>query len=162
MISLIDLVFIYTLYVLAIGIVYKFEITIFESLKKSITLPITPFKHLISALKPLTPLQKEIRDEERTIKQLEAQKADMERLEDLKRKREALFEEMGEADLKCRVYTPEQTERILNEKCSKEKYRLRYNGIEINKLFATEEEAFTYAEAASDNNYFEAEVRRIN
>src|SRR5699024_4249 len=96
MISLIDLVFIYTLYVLAIGIVYEFEITIFESLKKSITLPITPFKHLISALKPLTPLQKEIRDEERTIKQLEAQKADMERLEALKRKREALFEEMGD------------------------------------------------------------------
>ena len=146
MISLIDLVFIYTLYVLAIGIVYKFEITIFESLKKSITLPITPFKHLISALKPLTPLQKEIREEERTIKQLESQKADMERLEDLKRKREALFEEVRD----------KHVDRV------ESRYRLTFNGVEINKLFATEEEAFTYAEAASDNNYFEAEVRRIN
>ena len=146
MISLIDLVFIYTLYVIAIGLVYKFEITIFEALKKSITLPITPFKHLISALKPLTPLQKEIEEEERTIKQLESQKADIRRLEDLKRKREALFEEVGD----------KHVERV------ESRYRLTFNGVEINKLFTTEEEAFTYAEAASDNNYFEAEVRRIN
>ena len=146
MISLIDLVFIYTLYVIAIGLVYKFEITIFEALKKSITLPITPFKHLISALKPLTPLQKEIEEEERTIKQLEAQKADIRRLEELRWKREALFEEVGD----------NHVERVEG------RYRLTFNGVEINKLFTTEEEAFTYAEAASDNNYFEAEVRRIN
>src|SRR5699024_2135710 len=90
--------------------------------------------------------QKEIRDEERTIKQLEAQKADMERLEDVKRKREALSEEER----------AKQVDRV------ESRYRLTFNGVEINKLFATEEEAFTYAEAASDNNYFEAEVRRIN
>ena len=143
MISLIDLVFIYTLYVIAIGIVYNFEITIFESLKKSVTLPHTSFKHLISAFKPRTPLQKEIREEERTIKQLEKQKADMQKLEELKRKREALFEEVGD----------KHVERVEG------RYRLTFNGVEINKLFATEEEAFTYAEAASDNNYFEAEVK---
>src|SRR5699024_4343363 len=146
MISLIDLVFIYTLYVLAIGIVYKFEITIFESLKKSITLPITPFKHLISALKPLTPLQKEIREEERTIKQLESQKADMERLEDLKRKREAMFEGVRDTHV----------DRV------ESRYRVTSNGVEINKLFANEEDSFTYAEADSEKNYLEAEGSRIN
>src|SRR5699024_11757604 len=115
MISLIDLVFIYTLYVLAIGIVYKFEITIFESLKKSITLPITPFKHLISVLKPLTPLQEEIREEERTIKQLEAQKADKERLAAWRRKREALFEEMGDKSEKYVIVFRSEERRVGNE-----------------------------------------------
>src|SRR5699024_6696951 len=105
-----------------------------------------PYKYLIFAFTPLTPLQKEIREEERTIKQLESQKADMEQLEGLKRKREALFEEVG----------GQHVDRV------ESRYRLTFNGVEINKLFATEEEAFTYAEAASDNNYFEAEVRRIN
>lgn len=59
--------------------------------------------NLFKRLKPLTPLQKEIREEERTIKELEAQKADMERLAALKRKREALFEEPGESDFKTRT-----------------------------------------------------------
>src|SRR5699024_9053871 len=85
-------------------IVYKFEITIFESLKKSITLPLIPFKYLIFAFTPLTPLQKEIRDEERTIKHLEAQKADMERLEELKRKREAMFDEEGDKSEKYVIF----------------------------------------------------------
>src|SRR5699024_11398443 len=52
--------------------------------------------HLISVLEHHTPLQKENREKERTNKQLEAQKADMERLEALKRKREALLEEMDD------------------------------------------------------------------
>lgn len=94
-----NLLLIYWAYVIAIGIAYKFEISFLEALKKSVTLPLTPFKRL----KPLTPLQKEIREEERTIKQLESQKADMERLAALKRKREALFEEPGESDFKTRT-----------------------------------------------------------
>lgn len=53
-------------------------------------------KDFLTRFKPLTPLQKEIEEEERTIKQLEAQRADIQRLEDLKRKREALFEEVGD------------------------------------------------------------------
>ncbi|WP_017548634.1 hypothetical protein [Salinicoccus carnicancri] len=53
-------------------------------------------KDFLTRFKPLTPLQKEIREEERTIKQLEAQRADMERLEELVRKRVMLFEEVGD------------------------------------------------------------------
>src|SRR5699024_4820851 len=104
------------------------------------------FKHLISALKPLTPLQKEIWEAEATIKQLQAQQAEMERQEYLKRKRDALSEEVRDR----------HGDRVGSRE------RLTFDGVEINKLFATEEEAFTYAKAASDNNYFEAEVRRIN
>lgn len=43
-----------------------------------------------------TPLQKEIHEEERLIKEIEAHKADMERLEALRRRRERLFEDIGE------------------------------------------------------------------
>lgn len=93
------LLLIYWAYILAIGMVYKFEISFLEGIKKSVTLPLTPFKRL----KPLTPLQKEIRGEERTIKEIKQQIADIQRLDDLKQKRDDLFAELGEADFKART-----------------------------------------------------------
>jgi len=45
---------------------------------------------------PLTPIQREIREEEREIEELRQQKADMKRLEALKAERERLFEEVNE------------------------------------------------------------------
>lgn len=124
---------VYGIYLAILIVSLKIE-TYSELLKKSITLPLTPFRYLISNLTPLTPLQKEIREEERTIKQLEAQKADMERLEALKRKREALFEEVE----------TKQVERV--EDHSDERVRVTVDGYQIPHTFTSKESADNYVE----------------
>ncbi|WP_271396860.1 hypothetical protein [Salinicoccus roseus] len=87
-------------------------------------------------------LQREIMQEEKEIKQLEKQKADMERLDQLRKRKERLWQEVSSEEGKP--------------------YKLIYNGTEINRRFKTEEEAFNYAEACSDNGLFSAQVERID
>lgn len=89
---------------------------------------------ILACMSPSTLLQKEIREEERTIKQLEAQRADMQRLEELRRKREALFEEVGD----------KHVDRV--EPHSEEIVIVTVDGYQIPHTFTSKESANNYVE----------------
>lgn len=84
-----------------------------------------------------SPLQREIMQEEKEIKKLEAQIADIKRLDDLKRKKNRLFGELGEADYKTRIGNSTEAE----------KHVIAFvDGMKLPHAFANERKAIEYIE----------------
>ena len=71
------------------------------------------FRHLSKLLHRPSPLQREIMKEEKEIKDLEKQKADMKRLDQLRERKERLFKEVAAEEVK--PYTADPLPTLRNE-----------------------------------------------